>query len=361
MLLLTFVAGLILLVLGAELLVRGAARLATGLGISPLVVGLTVVAFGTSSPELAVSIQGAVNGRADLALGNVVGSNIFNLLCVLGASALAAPLVVSRELVIREVPLLIAISGLFWLLALDGRISHIDGAVLVAILIVYTVVLIRYSRGHPGAVEVPPVAAAPARDVMRQRWAQVLAVIAGLALLMLGSHWLVEAAVAFARWLGVSDLVIGLTIVAAGTSLPEAATSVMAALRGQRDIAVGNIIGSCLFNLLAVLGITAVVAPAGLIVAPALLAFDIEVMVAAAIACLPIVFTRHLIARWEGALFLFYYAAYSTYLILYSQQHDALDEFSLVMVTVVIPLTLLTFAVVVIRELRRRRAPAAEQ
>jgi cation:H+ antiporter len=184
-------------------------------------------------------------------------------------------------------------------------------------------------------------------------------IVAGLVLLVLGSRWLVSAAVEFARMIGVSELVIGLTIVAAGTSLPEAATSVMAALRGERDIAAGNIVGSNIFNILAVLGITAVVAPSGLTVAPALLAFDIEVMVAASIACLPIVFTRHLIARWEGALFLAYYLAYTGYLILFAQDHDALDEYTFVMTIVVLPLTAVTLAVVIGRELQRRRTPQA--
>jgi cation:H+ antiporter len=359
MLLLTFIAGLVLLVVGAELLVRGAARLAMSLGISALVVGLTVVAFGTSSPELAVSIQGALDGRPDLALGNVVGSNIFNILFVLGASALAAPLVVDRQLVRREIPIMIGISLLFWGLALDGAISTLDGALLVALLLAYTVALVVVSRRQPASVPPVDVPGGDAGGWLRLRSVQLALIVAGLLLLVLGSRWLVSAAVQFARMIGVSELVIGLTIVAAGTSLPEAATSVMAALRGERDIAAGNIVGSCIFNILAVLGITAVVAPGGLAVAPALLAFDIEVMVVASIACLPIVFTRHLIARWEGALFLAYYLAYTAYLILFAQDHDALDEYTFVMTTVVLPLTAVTLAVVIGRELQRRRRPPA--
>ena len=358
LLLLTFIAGLVLLVLGAELLVRGAARLAMGLGISPLVVGLTVVAFGTSSPELAVSLQGALDGKPDLALGNVVGSNIFNILFVLGASALAAPLIVDRQLVRREIPFMIGISLLFWALALDGTISTLDGAVFVALLIVYTVGLVVISRRQPELAPSPELPPDDDHGLLRLRSVQLALIVAGLLLLVLGSRWLVSSAVEFARMIGVSELVIGLTIVAAGTSLPEAATSVMAALRGERDIAAGNIIGSCIFNILAVLGVTAVVAPAGLAVAPSLLAFDIEVMVAASIACLPIVFTRHLIARWEGGLFLAYYMAYTAYLILYAQDHDALDEYTFVMTVVVIPLTAVTLGVVIGREWRRRNAGA---
>jgi cation:H+ antiporter len=329
------------------------------LGISPLVVGLTVVAFGTSSPEMAVSVQGALDGRPDLALGNVVGSNIFNILFVLGASALAAPLIVDRQLVRREIPIMIGVSLLFWALALDGTISTLDGAVLVALLLVYTVGLVVISRRQPASAPPVEVPGGDADGPLRLRSVQLGLIVAGLVLLVLGSRWLVSAAVEFARMIGVSELVIGLTIVAAGTSLPEAATSVMAALRGERDIAAGNIVGSNIFNILAVLGLTAVVAPSGLTVAPALLAFDIEVMVAASIACLPIVFTRHLIARWEGALFLAYYLAYTGYLILFAQDHDALDEYTFVMTTVVLPLTAVTLAVVIGRELQRRRKTRA--
>jgi cation:H+ antiporter len=167
----------------------------------------------------------------------------------------------------------------------------------------------------------------------------------------------VDAAVALARALGLSELVIGLTIVAAGTSLPEVVTSIVAALRGQRDIAVGNVVGSCIFNVLAVLGITAAVAPGGVAVAPAALSFDIPVMIAVAVACLPIFFTGHLIARWEGGLFLFYYAAYTAYVILKATEHDALPAFSGVMAAFVLPLTAVTLLVLAVRA--RRRPPGA--
>lgn len=352
---LTFIAGLTLLVLGAEVLVRGASRLAISLGISPLIVGLTIVAFATSSPELAVSIGGALDGKTDLALGNVVGSNIFNLLFVLGASALAAPLLVDRELVWREIPIMIGVSLLFWGLALDGHISRGDGLLFLGLLTAYLAALVVISRRQPGSIELPELPAEIQTDPARLRSVQLAMIVAGLCLLVLGSQWLVSASVNIARWLGISELVIGLTILAAGTSLPEAATSVMAALRGQRDIAAGNIIGSCIFNLLAVLGATAAIAPDGLAVASSLLTFDIEVMIAASIACLPITFTGHRIARWEGALFLAYYAAYAIYLILYAQSHDTLDEYTLVMTSVVIPLTAITLIVLITREWRRRR------
>ena len=354
MVLILFLAGLALLVLGADLLVRGAARMSLTLGIAPLVVGLTVVAFGTSAPELAVSIKGALDGQTDLALGNVVGSNIFNVLFILGLSALIAPLVVDRQLIRQEVPLLIGVSALVAWMALDLCLSFWDGATLVGLLAAYTVLLYFQGKNAPAA-EVADDLLPAAPGLLARLPVQVVLIIVGLGMLVLGSQWLVSSAVTFATMLGVSELVIGLTIVSAGTSLPEVATSVIAALRGEREIAVGNVLGSCVFNLMAVLGISAMVSGTGLQVPPSLLAFDLPVMVAVAVACLPVLATGHLIARWEGALFLAYYIAYVTYLVLYAQDHDALDEYTLVMTTVVIPLTALTLAAVLWREIKRWR------
>ncbi|MCU0840770.1 MAG: calcium/sodium antiporter [Thiobacillaceae bacterium] len=361
MTILFFLLGLAALILGAELLVRGASRLALSFGISPLVVGLTVVAFGTSSPEMAVSVQSAWSGQVDLALGNVVGSNIFNVLFILGASALIVPLVVHQQLIRQEVPVMIGASLLLWALAADGGISRWEGGLLAGLLAGYTVLIIRQSRRENAATQAEVQAEyQEAFDGPPKGWdahwgVQALLILAGLALLVLGAHWLVEAAVAFARHLGVSELVIGLTIVAAGTSLPEVATSLLAAARGERDIAVGNVVGSNLFNILGVLGLSASVAPASLAVAPAMLAFDLPVMVAVAVACLPIFFTGNLIARWEGGLFLAFYAAYVAYLILHASQHAALQPFSAVMGGYVLPLTAVTLAVLAARHWRAAR------
>ncbi|MBX3726333.1 MAG: calcium/sodium antiporter [Xanthomonadales bacterium] len=358
MAILSFAAGLVLLVAGAELMVRGASRLALGLGISPLVVGLTVVALGTSAPEFAVAIKGALDGKPDLVMGNVVGSNIFNVLAILGLTALVTPLVVKREVVKREVPIMVGVSLLFTAFAMDGRLLRAEGVVLALLLGAYLAMLVWLARrnGKEAAIVEAELPDPDEKGAMRLRSVQLLAIGAGLAMLVLGSNWLVDAAITFARWLGVSELVIGLTIVAAGTSLPEVATSVIAALRGERDIAVGNIVGSNVFNLLGVAGVAAALTPGGLEVARSLLTFDIQVMVVAAIACLPILFTRNMIARWEGGLFFGYYLAYTTYLILYAQDHDALDEYTFVMTTVVIPLTVVTLVVVMAREWKRRLA-----
>lgn len=348
---LTLIAGLALLVLGAELLVKGASRIAAGFGISPLIIGLTVVAFGTSAPEAAISVSSALKGEPDIAVGNVLGSNIFNVLFILGVSALISPLLVSKQLVRVDVPVMVGVSFLAFAFSLDGRISFIEGAVLFAGILTYVAVLIRIGRrsGEQGeAIE------------QSAHWAVDLALIAvGLALLILGSRWLVTSAVTIAEAMGVSELVIGLTIVAAGTSLPEVATSIIATLRGQRDIAVGNVVGSNIFNILAVLGLTAMVAPGGLPVSAAAINFDYPVMLAVAVACLPIFFVGYSIARWEGAVFLGYYVAYTTYLILAATEHDALPEFSSAMLYFVLPLTVITAGVVLFREHSAHRRPRA--
>ncbi len=343
-------AGFVLLIGGAELLVRGAARLATACGISPLVVGLTVVAFGTSSPELAVSVVSAYSGQAGIALGNVVGSNICNVLLILGLSALVAPLVVSRQVVRLEVPIMIGVSLLLVLFALNGVVGRAEGVLLFASLIAYLIWTVRRSRRELREQGVP--AADPEAGGHAGTVVQVLQILAGLVLLGIGSKWLVDGAVSVATFFGVSDLVIGLTVVAVGTSLPELATSVLASLRGQRDIAVGNVVGSNIFNILSVLGLTAIFAPAGVPVPPQALVFDLPVMLAVAVACLPIFLAGYRIARWEGGLFFGYYLAYTFFIVLTALQHPVLDLFSRAMLGFVIPLTLVTLAVSLRRSLR---------
>ncbi len=352
--LLLFILGLGLLLGGAELLVRGAATLANRMGIPPLVVGLTVVAFGTSSPELAVTIQSSLEGQADLALGNVVGSNVFNVLFILGVSGLVAPLVVSRQLVRVEVPVMIGVSGMVWILALDGILSRLEGILLVTALVLYLWFQFHMGRKEPGGREVEAPGVPSAGEAKQASVLLQLAfVVGGLLMLVLGSRWLVNGAVEVATRLGVSELVIGLTVVAAGTSLPEVATSILASLRGQRDIAVGNVVGSNVFNLLGVLGVAGALST-GIVIPPAALAFDLPVMTVVALACLPIFFTGLVIARWEAALFLGYYVAYTVYLILRAAEHDALQEFGLVLLVFAVPLTVVTLALVAFREVRRR-------
>ena len=344
--------GLVALLLGAEVLVRGASRLALATGLSPLVIGLTVVALGTSAPELAVGLDAVNRGAPGIAVGNVIGSNITNVLLILGISALVTPLVVSRQLIWLDVPVMIGCSLLVLGLALDGSVSRGEGIGLAIAAVAYVTWLIRIARREAAESDTPQ---APARG--RWSWAiDIAMVLGGLGLLVLGARWLVQSAVVVAQALGLSELVIGLTVIAVGTSLPEIATSVMAAVRGQRDLAVGNIVGSNVLNLLVVLGLTAAFAPSGVPVGEAAIHFDMPVMIATAIACLPIFFTGHCIQRWEGAVFLGYYIAYTAYLLLDAAGHDALPAFSLAMAQFVLPLTAITLGIVVMRALHQRRS-----
>lgn len=351
-----FIAGLILLIIGAEALVRGASRLSAIIGISPLIIGLTVVAFGTSSPELAVSVNSGLKGQADIALGNVIGSNIFNVLFILGLSAAITPLAVSRQLIRLDVPLMIVVSLLVLLFGFDGRVNRWEGAVLFSGIILYTAFLIYQSRKerNGGKKDEFTIEYGISNGKSSRHWViNPALIVAGLGMLVLGSRWLVDSSVTIAQALGVSQLVIGLTIIAAGTSLPEVATSVIASIRGERDIAVGNVIGSNIFNILSVLGLASLVSPQGIQVSGAALRFDIPIMIAVAVACLPI-FTDYIIARWEGLLFVGYYVAYTVYLILAAIQHVALSFYSQMMFLFVVPITLLTLVIVKIYAFRKR-------
>ena len=358
-----FIAGLVLLVLGAEVLVRGATQLARAMHVSPLVIGLTVVAYGTSAPELAVGVTSGLAGQPDVAIGNVVGSNIANVLLILGLSALVSPLIVSRQLIRVDVPLMVVVSVLVLLLSLDGRVSTLEGLVLVALAAVYSIATVRKSRKEGLAERDAAIEAggtsAPSRTG-KALLLDVALIVVGLLMLVLGSRWLVDSAVVFARLLGVDELVIGLTVVAVGTSLPEAAASIAAVVHGERDMAVGNVVGSNIFNLLLVLGAAAFVTPGGVPVAHAALTFDLPVMVAVAIACMPIFASGHHIARWEGAMFVAYFVAYVGYLVLDATGHHALPAYSAVMATFALPLTAVTLLVVgwrAAREHLARRRP----
>lgn len=348
------IGGLVSLVFGGEFLVRGASRLAAAVKISPLVIGLTVVAFGTSSPELAVSLQSAFAGNADIAVGNAVGSNIFNVLFILGAAAVIVPLVVASRLVRLDVPLMIAAAVVLWLLGLDGRLGRLDGSGLFAALLGYTYWCIRQSRRETAEVQKEfaeefPTPNSGSREIV----VQIGLIVAGLALLGFGAHLLIDGSVSIAKRMGISELVIGLTIVSVGTSLPEVITSLVAAWKGERDIAVGNVVGSNIFNILCVLGLTSIVAPEGVAISPEALWFDIPVMIAVSVACLPIFFTGNMITRWEGGLFLGYYFAYTTYLVLSATDSPLTSTYGTIMLTTVLPITAITLLISAYRAARR--------
>ena len=349
------IGGITLLVAGAEALVRGASRLALALGISPLVIGLTVVAYGTSMPELAVSWKASLLGQPDIAVGNVVGSNICNILLILGLSATVAPLVVDQRLVRKDVPIMIGLSLLVMAAGWDGAIQRWEGLLFFLGGVLYTWFAIVQSRQENKSVQQEysdefqkPVETGG----MAHAWS-VLLVLAGLVILVVGARMLVTAAVDIALVFGVSERVIALTIVAAGTSLPELATSVVAAARGQRDIAVGNVVGSNLFNIFIVLGASAALSKVGLLVSPALLRFDIPVMIAVALTCLPIFMAGHQIRRTEGVLLFGYFIAYTAYLVMADVQHNLLTNFTQAMITFVIPLTGIALGFSTLKAVRR--------
>ncbi len=356
-----FIIGIAALVVGAEALVRGASRLAARTGLSPVVIGLTVVAFGTSAPELAVSLGAAFRDEADLAVGNVVGSNIANVLLVLGISAaVGGSLIVAQRIVRIDVPIMIALSVLLLLFGMDNELERWEGIVFVLLLVAYITWTVMSTRRSTKAEVEEEYDEALSAEKLRESspWADVGFVVAGLVLLVVGSTALVEAATDIAEALGVSELVIGLTVVAIGTSLPEVATSVVAAARGQRDLAVGNAVGSNLFNILAVLGVTATLAPDSIPIPDGAINIDLPVMIGVAVACLPIFWNGYVIQRWEGIYFLGFYAAYLTWLVLDNAEHAAREEYATALLGFVLPLTIIAITVAIVRGQRRRRSEA---
>ena len=346
------VAGLVLLSLGGEALVRGAGTIASKAKVSPLIIGLVVVSAATSAPEFAVTIGAVVNGEPDLAIGNVIGSNIANVLLILGIAAMVSPLVIKRQLVRFDIPVMLGASLLLTIFSLDGQISPLDGGILFGLLAMHTLISIimgKRATEQPKyePVELPfnsgPVAITIALGLL----------VLGVGMLVGGSQLLVAGAVSIASALGVSSLVIGLTVVAIGTSLPELATSIVAIRKGETDMAVGNVVGSNLFNIGLVLGVPAFIFGEGLPVLESAIAIDFPIMLAAAVALLPIAFTGFIVARWEGLLFFSLYVAYMIYLVLDNTGHEASAGFSFVMVWIVGPLLLATLIAVVAYEIGR--------
>jgi len=350
------VAGLVVLTMGADLLVRGASRLALTFGISPLVVGLTIVAFGTSAPELAVSCMSAYSGASDIAVANVVGSNIFNVLFILGVSALVAPLVISQQIVRMDLPIMLGVSILLYCLSLDGKLSLWDSAMLFTIIVAYTVFLIVESRRESKA-EVLAEYDAEMADITQGNggnlFMNIVLISAGLAMLVFGSKYFVDGAIEIARFLGVSEVIIGLTIIAAGTSLPELATSVVAAFKGERDIAIGNVVGSNIFNICSVLGLSGLISMGTLTTASSMINVDIPVMIGVALLCLPLFRAGFILTRANGALFVALYVFYVIYLIWQQQQAPALAYLKVVTFNAVLPALIMGSVVYVVNALRK--------
>ena len=339
--------GLMMLVVGAELMVRSAVRVAARLQIRPLIVGLTVVAFGSSAPQMAISTQAVLNDAPDIAVGSVVGSSVFSLLVTLGCCALITPLRVSRQLVRLDLPMMLGASALVCVLAFKGPLGPIEGIVLLAALAGYLMLLLRQAREHGRTY--------PAAPVPSRTWPRCTAMfVVGIGLLVGGGHWLLEATVDLAGDLGLSERVIGLTLVAVSASLPELVTSLIAALRGQRDIAVANVVGSNLFNLLGVLGFTALLAPLPLSVSPNALAFDLPVMLGVAALSLPLFYSGLRVTRGEGLMLLALYAVYGLHLISFATGMPLAARLEHAMLRYVLPPIVLLIAFTTWRAWRRQ-------
>ena len=352
-----FLAGLVILILGADLLVRGASRLAAAFGVSPLVIGLTVVAIGTASPEIAVSLQASATGQGELTLGNVLGSNIFNVLFILGLTALFAPIKIAEQLIRKDAPIMVGVSLLTFALAYNGWLGTLDGVILLLGLLAYTGFALWQSRRESKAVqnEYAQEYAEKQPRTTRNMFINIVFILIGLVLLVYGSNLLVEAAVSIAHVLGVSELVIGLTIVAAGTSLPEVATSLIAGLKGESDIAVGNAVGSNIFNLLGVLGLSALIAPVGLAVPERVLQFDLPVMIFVALVTLPVFYLDGRISRLEGILLISYFVLYTSYVVLRAVDSPALNALNFFLL-VYVPVTFGLLMRLAMRQSRQKRS-----
>ena len=313
---LLIVGGLAALTIGAELLVRGGTGLASWLGIRPMVIGLTVVSIGTSVPELAIGIDAAVGGNTGLAVGNIVGTNLVNILFILGLSALLVPVAFQRSTLKFDLPAMTAAAVVLYLLALDGTLSLADGLLLLAGGVVYTLALLRISRRDTAEVTVDKAGAAGLMQDSHRPSHDTVRLLVGTLVIVLGAELLVNGAVSTAESLGVSEAVIGLTVVAIGTSAPELVTTLLSTMRGDRDIAIGNLLGSSIYNIAVVLGLTVIVAPNGVPVPDEVLSADLVLLVVVALASVPVFVFGARIARAEGALFVATYIGYLAWLLL---------------------------------------------
>ncbi|NUT45962.1 MAG: calcium/sodium antiporter [Saccharothrix sp.] len=308
------VVGLAMLVAGAELVVRQGTALAARFGVSPLVVGMTVVSLGTSLPELAIGINAAHQGNPGLAVGNIVGTNLVNVLLILGLSALMRPVTFEPRTLRFDLPVMAGAAVLLLLLALDGTLTTADGVVLCAYGAVYLALVITHSRREAKRTSAPAAVTEHARS--RPAAVQALLLVVGLAVIVVGAEFLVDGAVSVARAWGASDTLIGLTVVAIGTSAPELVTTIVSTLRGSdRSLALGNLLGSSVFNIALILGPTVLAAPGTVPVPDDVLALDLVLMVATTLVCLPAFFTRRRLGRWEGAAFVATYALYTIWLL----------------------------------------------
>ncbi len=365
----SFVGGLVGLLISGHIVVSAASKIGARLGLTPMVIGLTIVAAGTSAPELAVVFQSIAAEDTELAVGSIIGSNIANVLLVLGLTAAMGTIRVAARVVRVDVPVMIAASVAFLVLSLDQRLSRPDGLLLVACLVAFVVWTLKSatpaeaesgSGGGSGADDSPDRAIVESDRSVGLSTAgllvQIVLLVGAIAALAVAAGFVVSGAEGIAISLGVPELIVGLTIVAIGTSTPEIVTTLIAAINGDRDLAVGNAVGSNIFNILLVLGSTSALAPDGIVISEDALTLDLPILLAAAVACLPVVFWDNKLDRWEGVVFVAYYIAYLVFLVLDATGNRASDPFAFVMVAFVMPLTALTVLVVVLRQRSQGRA-----
>jgi cation:H+ antiporter len=353
-----FILGFALILGGADVLVRGAAKLAMDFGISPLVVGLTVVAYGTSAPELSISIQAMFEQQADISLGNVVGSNIANILLVLGIAALFRGLAVSRRIMKVDLPVMMTASIALFLFALDQYISVLEGAAFLSSGIIYTWYTIRKSRKEHKEIIPEESTESPASQIQKRTYHKSLdfaLILVGFVMLIFGSNILVDSVVIIAEAIGVSKIIISLSVIAIGTSLPEVATTLVAGLKGEVDIAVGNAIGSNIMNILIVVGVASMVHGAGITVSSIVSYVDIPLMIGVALLCVAVIFNGFIIKRWEGIVFIIYFAFYLFYLGLRSTESQHLALAIDLFIYVLVPLTVLFLSYGIVKTIQLRK------
>jgi cation:H+ antiporter len=353
-----FILGLAVLIGGAELFLRAVDKFGAAWSVSPVVMGLTVVAFATGAPELAISLQAAVDGKPDLVLGNILGSNIANILLILGIAGLVNPLKITNRIIRVDVPMVIIASTLLFVLAMDGLLSPLDGGIIFGALILYSIFMYfqirkdRINNKLNGLAEQTDVDE-PVTTLFYGKY--ILMLLGGLVLIVMGSRWMVASAVEIAGILGISELIIGLTIVSIGTSLPEVATSVAAVRHGDSDTAVANVMGSNLYNILLTLSLTVLIAPGAIDVSQEAINLDLPIMLIVAIACLPLFWPGKELGRKEAVGFLFYYGAYMTYLVFLAMQHPLKQTMETVMVWWIFPITACLIILKFILDFREKR------
>jgi len=336
-----FILGLAVLIGGAELFLRAVDKFGAAWSVSPVVMGLTVVAFATGAPELAISLQAAIDGKPDLVLGNILGSNVANILLILGIAGLVHPLKITNRIIKVDVPMVIMASTLLFILAIDGLLSPLDGGIIFIGLILYSIFMyfqIKKDRKQNKRKKSEEVKLD--EPVTPQFYGKyILLLLGGLVFIVLGSRWMVASAVEIAGILGISELIIGLTIVSIGTSLPEVATSVSAVRHGDSDTAVANVMGSNLYNILLTLSLTVLIAPGAIDVSQEAINLDLPIMLIVAIACLPLFWPGKELGRKEAIGFLFYYVAYMTYLVFLAMEHPFKETMEVIMVWGIFPIT----------------------